>query len=64
MGIGAVDSVLLHMLHPSAAIRECYANIDHGTRLEGHLVIHREKRRINNRDQMTTVMRHDNFAGL
>jgi len=64
VGIGAVASVLLRMLHPSAAIRERYNNVDHGTRLEGLLVIRREKRIVNNRNQMTIVMRHDNFAGL
>ncbi len=64
IGIGAVASTLLRMLHLSAAIRERYSNPDHGHRLYGLLVVCHEIKKVNNCEQMTIVMRHDKFEGV
>ncbi len=64
IGIGAVASVLLRMLHPSAAIGERYSNPDHGHRHQGLLPVCCEIKKVNNHEQMTLVMRHDNFEGV
>ncbi len=49
------------MLHPSAAIREMYSNPDHSDRLQGLFVVRRKIQKVNNREQMTIVTRHDNL---
>ena len=64
LGVGAVVSVLSRMLHPSAAIRERYTNPQPRHILENLLVIRKEVRKINRRDQMAIVMRHDEFPGI
>jgi hypothetical protein len=64
MGVGAVVSALSRLLHPSAVIREKYVNPQKGHRVENLLVIRRESRKINSRDQMAIIMRHDDFPGV
>ncbi len=67
IGIGPVASALLRMLHPSAAIRERCLNPDHSHRLQGLFVVFvvcREIKKVNNRERMTIVMRHNNFEGV
>lgn len=64
MGVGAVVSALSRMIHPSASIREKYPNPQHRHRLENLLVIRQEAKKINHREQMAIVMRHDDFPGV
>ena len=63
MGIGAVVSALIRVLHPFQVVRDKYPNPQHGERLHDLLVIGRELRTVNNRLQMTILMRHDHFDG-
>ncbi len=62
--VGAVASVLLRMLRPSAAIGERYWNPDHSHKLQGLLVVRRDIKKVNNCEQMTIVMQHANFEGV
>ena len=63
LGIGAIVLALIRVLHPFNVVRDKYPNPQHGERLNDLLVIGRELRIINNRLQMTILMRHDYFDG-
>ncbi len=60
IGIRALASAHMRMLHPSAAIRERFLNPDHGHRHQGLPVVCRVMKKVNNCGQMTIIMRRDN----
>ena len=64
MGSGAVISVLLKMVHPSKHIRDKFPNLPDKQRLEGAVVLRKEVKSINRREQEAIVFRHDDFADV
>lgn len=64
MGTGAVITVLLKMIHPSKHIRDKFPNLSDKQRLEGALVIQRELKTINRREQESIVFRHEEFDNI
>ncbi len=63
-GIRAVVSALMRMLHPSAAIRDCSQTLTMVTSFQDHLVICWKMRKVNNHQQITVGMQHNNSKGL
>ncbi len=61
IGMVALAFAFMTMIDPSVVVREKYLKPDHGHMLQGLLVVCREMRKDNNREQMTIVMQHDNF---
>ena len=64
MGSGAVISVLLKMVHPSKHIRDKFPNLPDKQRLEGAVVLRKEIKSINRREQEAIVFRHDDFTDV
>ena len=63
-GKGATVSCLIKFLHPSQLIRNTYPNPENGQRLEGCLTIRQEVKKINCKDQLAIVVKHDDFVGM
>lgn len=61
MGKGAVVSVLSSRLHPSQHVRTMWLNPEKNHRVENLVVLRQELKKINRRDQMTFVMKHEAF---
>ena len=61
-GVGATCSVLLRYLHPAKAIAERYCNYGHKDRLDGLLVIGKDKCVINKVKRTVIMFLHDNHA--
>ena len=62
MGSGTVISVLLKMIHPSKHIRDKFPNLQDKQRLEDAVVLRKEIKSINRREQEAIIFRHDDFA--
>ena len=62
-GKGATVSSLIKFLHLSQLIHNKYPNPENGQRLEGCLMIHQEVKKINWKDQLAIVVKHDDFVG-
>ena len=63
-GVGATCSVLLRYLHPAKAIAERYCNYGHKDRLDGLLVIGKDKRVVNKVKRTVVTFLHDDFEEL
>ena len=61
MGIGAVCRVMMKYLHPSQNIRDKYPNHTSSEKLGELIVIRQEVKKVNRKDQMCIVMRHDSW---
>jgi hypothetical protein len=61
MGKGAIVSVLSSRLHPSAHIRNKWPNAEKNHRLENLVVLRQEMKKINRRDIMCIIMKHEDF---
>ena len=61
MGIGATVRVLKRLIHPSAEIRDKFKNMKKDDKLGNCLVIKKEERLVNRRQQTCVVFRHDDF---
>ena len=61
MGIGATVRVLKRLVHPSAEIRQKYKNMKKNDKLSNCLVIKKEERLVNRRQQTCVVFRHNEF---
>ena len=61
MGKGAVVSVPSSKLHPSEHIRNMYPNPPKNHRVEDMVVLRQEIKKINRRDQLAIVLRHQAF---
>jgi hypothetical protein len=59
LGLQAVVSVQTRYIHPSKLIREKYINIVQGRRLENCVVVGREERRINGKQQQAILFRNE-----
>ena len=62
MGSGAVILVLLKMVHPSKHIRDKFSNLPDKQRLEGAVVLRKEIKSINCREQEAVIFHHDDFT--
>lgn len=62
LGIGAICTVLKRMLHPSQQIDNKYPNKQFHDRLNDLLVIGKENRRVNGKEQQVILFRHSDFA--
>ena len=60
-GKGAVVSVLIKFVHPSALIREKFPNPENQQRLKGCLTVRQEVKKITHKDQLSLVVTHDDF---
>ena len=60
-GVGAVAETLLKYIHPSKLIRDKYPNPINGQRLENCLLIRRETKEVNRKQQVCVIFRHDEF---
>ena len=63
-GKGATVSCLIKFLHLSQLICNKYPNPENGEGLEGCLTICQEVKKINCKDQLALVMKHDDFVGM
>jgi hypothetical protein len=61
MGKGAVVSVLSSKLHPSEHIRTMWPIPEKNPSLENLVVLRQEMKKINKRDTMTKIMKHEAF---
>jgi len=61
MGVGAAVSIRVRYLHPSLVIRNFYPNQQHGQRLENCRVIRQEVKKINRKDKLAIIVKHDDF---
>ena len=62
-GKGATVSCLIKFLHLSQLICNKYPNPENEQRLEGCLTICQEVKKINRKDQLAIVVKHDDFIG-
>ena len=62
MGKNAVVSIPIKYLHPSQHIRNAFPNPLHRQRLENCTVLRQEEKKINRRDQLAVVVKHDDFT--
>ena len=62
MGKGAVISVLSCNIHPSAHIRAMWPNPLKGHRLENAVVVRQEVKKMKQRENMTLIFTHFDFA--
>ena len=60
-GVGAIVSALNKFLHPSTLIREKYPNPKNCQRLEGCKMLQQEVKKINQKDQLSLVITHEDF---
>jgi hypothetical protein len=60
-GVGAVARVKKKFLHPAKDISDRYMNQDHNEELDGLLVLRKEQKRVNTREQTCVVFRHEDF---
>ena len=60
-GKGAVVSILIKFMHPSALIQEKFPNPENWQRLEGCLTVRQEVKKISCKDQLSLVVTHDDF---
>ena len=60
-GKGAVVSILIKFMYPSALIREKFPNPENWQKLEGCLVVRQEVKEISRKDQLSLVVTHDDF---
>ena len=58
-GVGAVCRVMMKYLHPSAKIRENFPNHTSSEKLGQLIVIAQGVKKVNRKDQMCLIMRHD-----
>lgn len=61
MGKGAEVTCLTKYLHPSEHIRNKHPNLQSGHRTEGCIVLRQEIKKVNRRDQLCIVVRHDDY---
>ena len=61
IGVGAICRVMMKYLHPSAKIRDKYPNHTSSEKLGELIVIRQEVKKVNRKDQMCLVMRHDTW---
>ena len=64
MGVGATVRILKRFVHPSEHIRKKYKNVKKDDRLVDCLVIKKEDRVVNRRQQECIVFRHDDFPNI
>ena len=62
LGTGATVSVLSRFLHPSNFIRDAFPNPERGHRLEDLIVLRKEKKIINRKEQTAVVVRTEHVA--
>ena len=60
-GKGAIVSILIKCVHPSALIQEKFLNPENWKRLEGCLTVRQEVKKISCKDQLSLVVTHDDF---
>ena len=60
-GIGAVVSVLTKLVHPSQLIRDKFPNLPNGHRLLGCITLRQEVKRINPKEKLSLIVKHDDF---
>ena len=60
-GKGAIVSILVKFMHPSALIREKFSNPENQQRLEDYLTVRQEVKHISCKDQLSLVVTHDDF---
>ena len=60
-GIGAVVSVLTKFVHPSQLIRDKFPNLPNGHRLSGCITLRQEVKRINQKEKLSLIVKHDDF---
>jgi hypothetical protein len=61
MGRGAEVSCLTKYLHPSEHIRNKHPNLQSGHRTEGCIVLRQETKKVNRREQLCIIVRHDDY---
>ena len=61
MGVGAVVKVLQRYIHPSAELRAKYDNLGKGDWLCGCVVLKKDQKVVNWREQGVIVFCHDEF---
>lgn len=61
MGRGAEVTCLTKYLHPSEHIRNKHPNLQSGHRTEGCIVLRQDTKKVNRRDQLCIVVRHDDY---
>ena len=61
IGVGAVCRAYMRFIHPSKLIRDKYPNATHQDKLGEMIVIRQESRKVNHKDQMCIIMRHDHW---
>ena len=60
-GKGAIVSALSRFIHPSEHIRNKFPNPVHGHQLAGCVTLQQEVKKVNRKDQLYLVIRHDDF---
>ena len=60
-GIGAVVSVLTKFVHPSQLIRDKFPNLLNGQRLSDCITLRQEVKRINQKEKLSLIVKHDDF---
>ena len=58
-GVGATCSVLLKYLHPAKYISEIFPNLTNKDRLENCIQYRQEVRKVNKKEQVVILLRHD-----
>ena len=60
-GVGAVVSVLTKFVHPSQLIRDKFPNLPNGHRLSGCITLRQEVKRINQKEKLSLIVKHNDF---
>mmetsp|Transcript_13949 Transcript_13949/g.33457 ORF Transcript_13949/g.33457 Transcript_13949/m.33457 type:complete len:220 (+) Transcript_13949:4339-4998(+) len=62
LGVGAICTVKLKYLHPRRVVDSLYTNAPHGTTVRDLLVLSEEKKRVNGKEQVVILLRHESFS--
>ena len=63
-GKGAICSILLAHIHPSAHIRQKYPNCTRSDCLEGCKILRQEEKLIQRKQTLAVVFRHESFPDV
>ena len=62
IGVGATCSALTRFIHPRKDVCEKYPNVPSTNKTEGLIVLRKEIKKVNRREQECVVVRHEDFA--